>query len=85
MDRAGRLYVAAGRNEANPFETADEFRGGIYVLSPTGELLEFIPFEKDETTNCAFGGVDLKTLFVTAAGQLWSVPVKTAGLISASR
>ncbi len=83
MDRAGRLYVAAGRNKANLFETADEFRGGIYILSPTGELLEFIPFEKDETTNCAFGGVDLKTLFVTAAGQLWSVPVKTAGLISA--
>jgi gluconolactonase len=30
-------------------------------------------------TNCAFGGPDFKTLFVTAGGHLWSVPVTTAG------
>jgi gluconolactonase len=84
MDSEGRLYVAAGRNKANQFETADAFRGGIYILSGTGEFLEFVPFEKDEVTNCAFGGPDLKTLFVTVADQLWSVPVKTRGLISAS-
>jgi gluconolactonase len=85
MDRAGRLFVAAGRNRPTKSETADEFRGGIYILSPKGELLEFVPFLKDETTNCAFGGKDLKTLFVTAGDQLWSVPVKTAGRISARR
>jgi gluconolactonase len=83
MDRAGRLYVAAGRNIPNRFETADEFKGGIYILSPEGTLLEFIPLAKDETTNCAFGGKDLKTLFITSGDQLWSVPVKTAGRISA--
>lgn len=83
MDREGRLFVAAGRNRANRFETADEFRGGVYVLSPEGRLLEFIPLEKDETTNCAFGGKDLKTLFITSGDQLWSVRVKTAGRISA--
>ena len=85
MDREGRLYVAAGRNRANQYETADEFKGGIYILSASGELLEFVPFEKDETTNCAFGGPDLKTLFVTSAGQLWSVPVSTPGRITAKR
>ena len=84
MDREGRLYVAAGRNKPTQWETADEFRGGIYILSPNGELLEFVPFEKDETTNCAFGGADLKILFVTVGDQLWSVPVKTPGLSSAS-
>jgi gluconolactonase len=85
MDRKGRFYVAAGRNKPSAFETADEFKGGLYILSPEGELLEFVPFEKDETTNCAFGGADLKTLFVTAGGQLWKVPVNTPGRISAKR
>jgi gluconolactonase len=48
-------------------------------------LLEFVPFEKDETTNCSFGGADLKTLYVTAGGQLWSVPVSTAGVVPAKK
>ena len=85
MDRQGRFYVAAGVNRASRWESADEFKGGIYILSPVGELLEFVHFEKDETTNCAFGGPDLKTLYVTAGGQLWSVPVSTAGRISAKK
>ena len=85
MDRKGRLYVAAGRNRASQYETADEFKGGVYILSPAGKLLEFVHFERDETTNCAFGGPDLKTLFVTSAGQLWSVPVTTPGRITAKR
>lgn len=81
MDRDGRLYVAAGLNRPHPpFETADEFKGGIYVLSPAGELIEFVPIPRDEVTNCAFGGSDLKTLYVTAGGSLWSVPVETPGL-----
>jgi gluconolactonase len=75
MDREGRLYVAAGRNEPNKYETAGKFKGGIYVLSPEGKLLNFIAIPKDEVTNCAFGGVDKKTLFITAGGTLWSVPV----------
>lgn len=83
IDREGRFYVAAGRNRPSRFETADEFKGGLYILSPEGELLEFVPFEKDETTNCAFGGPDLRTLYITSGGQLWSVPVKTTGRISA--
>jgi gluconolactonase len=84
MDREGRLYVAAGRNEPNEWETAD-LKSGIYILSAEGKLLEFVLFEKDETTNCAFGGKDLKTLFVTSGGQLWSIPMSTPGLISAGR
>jgi gluconolactonase len=51
----------------------------VYVFSPAGELLEFIPIPRDETTNCAFGGDDLRTLFVTAGGTLWSVHVRTPG------
>ena len=84
IDREGRLFVAAGLNSPHPpYETADEFKGGIYILSPAGELLEFVAIPKDEVTNCAFGGSDLKTLFVTAGGTLWSVGVRTPGRITA--
>lgn len=80
LDAAGRLYVAAGLNRPNPpFETQDEPTAGVYVFSPAGELQQFIPIPRDECTNCAFGGDDLKTLFVTAGGTLWSVEVETPG------
>jgi len=76
IDRQGRFFVAAGRNKDSQWETSGEFKGGVYILSPDGKLLEFVRFEKDETTNCVLGGPDLKTLFVTAGNQLWSVPLK---------
>jgi gluconolactonase len=80
LDAAGRLFVAAGINKANPpYETAEKPTAGIYVFSPDGQLLDFIPIPRDETTNCAFGGDDLRTLFVTAGGSLWSVRVVTPG------
>lgn len=83
IDRAGRLFVAGGLNVANPpYETADTLRGGVYILSPAGKLLQFIAIPNDEVTNCGFGGADLKTLFITAGGHLWSAPVKTPGRVS---
>lgn len=80
LDAAGRLFVAAGINKPNPpFETAETPTAGIYVFSQDGELLAFAGIPREETTNCAFGGNDLKTLFVTAGGTLWKIPVHTAG------
>jgi gluconolactonase len=80
MDQVGRLYVAAGLNKPNPpFETADRLRAGVYILSPRGRMLEFVPIPDDEVTNCAFGGPDWKTLFITAGGHLWSIRVDTPG------
>lgn len=76
IDRQGRFFVAAGRNSDSRWETSAEFKGGVYILSPEGKLLEFVHFDKDETTNCVLGGPDLKTLFVTSGNQLWSVPLK---------
>ncbi|MGV3660176.1 MAG: SMP-30/gluconolactonase/LRE family protein [Prosthecobacter sp.] len=75
MDGAGRIYVAAGVNKANEFETT-EFKAGCYILSPSGRLLDFIPTAPDEACNCAFGGADGKTLFITSGGHLWSVPLR---------
>lgn len=76
IDNEGRFYVAAGLNHDSKWESSAEFKGGIYILSPEGKLLEFVHFDKDETTNCSLGLANLKTLFVTAGGQLWSVPLK---------
>jgi gluconolactonase len=80
IDQKNRLYVAGGLNKANPpYETADEFKGGVYVLSYDGEPLDFIPIPRDEVTNCAFGGPDLRTLYITAGGTLWSAIVDAPG------
>jgi gluconolactonase len=80
LDREGRLFVAAGLNRPHPpAETQETPTAGIYVFSPEGSLIEFITIPRDECTNCAFGGDDLKTLFVTAGGTLWSIPVRTPG------
>lgn len=69
----GRLYVAGGRTKASPpYETAER-PGGIYVLSTEGKLLDLIRIPDDEVTNCAFGGPERRTLFITAGGNLWSV------------
>jgi gluconolactonase len=82
QDREGRLYVAAGLNKPNPpFEPAEDVKGGIYVLSPEGKLLTFLAVPKDEVTNCAFGGDDLKTLYVTAGGTPYSIRTTTPGRV----
>jgi gluconolactonase len=80
QDQKGRLYVAAGLNKPNPpFEPDKDVKGGIYVLSPEGKLLTFLPVPTDEVTNCAFGGDDKKTLFITAGGVLYSIRTVTPG------
>jgi gluconolactonase len=80
QDVKGRLYVAAGLNKPSPpFEPATEVKGGIYVISPEGKLLKFLPVPTDEVTNCAFGGDDLQTLYITAGGTLYSIHTITPG------
>ncbi|MGL4551566.1 MAG: SMP-30/gluconolactonase/LRE family protein [Gemmataceae bacterium] len=82
QDEAGRLYVAAGLNRPNPpAEPAADVKGGIYVLSPEGKRLAFLPVPTDEVTNCAFGGADRRTLYVTGGGVLYSVRTATPGRV----
>jgi gluconolactonase len=82
QDQKGKLYVAAGLNKPNPpFEPAEDVKGGIYVLNPEGKLLVFLPVPRDEVTNCAFGGDDLRTLYITAGGTLYSIRTTTPGRV----
>ncbi len=80
QDVEGRLYVAGGLNKPNPpAEPAMDVKGGIYVFSPEGKLLAFQGVPRDEVTNCAFGGEDRKTLYITGGGTLYSIRTTTAG------
>ena len=71
IDSEGNLYVAAGlHRRRNSSETLDT-KCGVHVFSPDGKRKQFIPIPEDTITNCAFGGPDLKTLYVTAGKTLF--------------
>lgn len=90
VDVQGNLYVSAGLNELAPpgavaaarAWTADALKtkGGVYVISPAGQLLNFIPIPEDVITNNAFGGPDMKTLYVTSGRTVFKVRTDIAGL-----
>lgn len=80
IDTQGNLYVSAGlHNLRGTSETVDT-KCGVYVISPQGKLLNFIPIPEDFITNNAFGGPDIKTLYVTAGKTLYKVRTDLAGL-----
>jgi gluconolactonase len=49
--------------------------GGISVISPDGELIDFVATGDILTTNICFGGPDLRTAYITisATGKLLSM------------
>ena len=51
----------------------------VRVLSPAGAELARIEVDAN-ITNAAFGGPGMKTLYLTGAGAVWSVPLDVAGL-----
>lgn len=55
--------------------------GGITVIAPDGEPVEFVKFPDRATTNLCFGGTDLATAYVTLSrtGRLLAVPWKRKG------
>ena len=56
LDADGRFYVAS------------TIEHGIRVVDPDGTVADFLPIAGEGlTTNCCFGGDDLRTLFVTDA------------------
>jgi gluconolactonase len=88
----GRLLYAAGgrylRYDSLAVEAcgnicvATLIEGGITVISPAGELVEFIPMPDRMTTNICFGGPDLRTAYVTLShgGRLVSMRWPRPGL-----
>ena len=79
IDTEGNIYAAAGLHRTRGTSETLDTKPGIHVISPKGQLLEYIPIPEDTVTNCAFGGPDMKTLYVTAGKTLFRVRTKIAG------
>jgi gluconolactonase len=80
IDTQGNLYASAGMNQLRGTSETLDNKAGVYVISPEGKLLKFIPIPEDFITNNAFGGPDMKTLYVTAGKTLYKVRTDIAGL-----
>jgi gluconolactonase len=80
IDSEGNLYASAGMGQLRGTSETLDTKTGIYVISPRGALLKFIPIQEDYITNNAFGGPDMKTLYVTAGKTLYKVRTDIAGL-----
>jgi gluconolactonase len=63
-DAEGNLYFA--------------MRGGVWVASPEGKTLGFIPIP-EFTSNVGFGGKDGKTLFMTCDQKVYALEMKVKG------
>jgi gluconolactonase len=80
VDTQGNLYAAAGMHRTRGTAETLDTKCGVYVISPEGKLLKFIPIPEDYLTNTAFGGPDMKTLYITAGKTLYKVRNEIAGL-----
>jgi gluconolactonase len=79
LDAEGNLYVAAGLHRRRGTAETLDTRPGLHVLSPRGALLAFIETPEDTITNCAFGGPDRRTLYITCGKLLLSVRTRIPG------
>jgi gluconolactonase len=68
VTKDGTIVATAGRKD----------KAGIYLFSPEGKSLAFLPTPEDPS-NCCFGGKDKKTLYITAGKSLYRVELTVAG------
>jgi gluconolactonase len=80
IDTAGNLWASAGLNALRGTAETLDTEAGVYVISPRGELLRFIPIPEDTITNNAFGGPDMRTLYVTAGKTLYKIRSDVPGM-----
>jgi gluconolactonase len=79
IDAEGNLHVAAGLHRRRGTAETLDTRPGIHVISPAGKLLAFLETPEDTVTNCAFGGPDLRTLYITCGKRLLGVRTRIPG------
>lgn len=66
LDRQGNLYVTANTAE------------GVWVYAPDGTLLGFVG-TPEPPANCAWGGPENRTLFITANTSVYRLQTKASG------
>ena len=54
--------------------------GGVWVIDPSGKHLGTIVTDAKQTTNCAWGGEDWKSLFITTIETLYRIQLKIPGI-----
>lgn len=79
IDVEGNLYVCAGLHRPRGTSETLDTRPGVHVISPQGRLLAFLETPEDTVTNCAFGGPDRRTLYISCGKLLLSVRTRIAG------
>ena len=79
IDAEGNLYVAAGLHSTRDTSETLDTPPGIHVISPEGEVLAYRETPEDTITNCAFGGEDLRTLYVACGTLLLSIRTEVPG------
>jgi gluconolactonase len=73
LDAEGNIVATTGWEVSGPGAM-------IYVISPTGRVLETHPVPALRPTNCCFGGKDMTTLFVTSIeGHLFKAETNRVG------
>jgi gluconolactonase len=64
-----KFFDSLGVEEGGNICVATIGECGISVISPVGELVEFVPTDDIFTTNICWGGTDRKTAYVTLSGS----------------
>lgn len=64
-----KFFDSLGIEECGNICVATIGECGISVISPEGELVEFVPTDDIFTTNICWGGPDMKTAYVTLSGS----------------
>ena len=79
IDAQGNLWIAAGLNRTRGSSETLDTEAGIHVFAPDGKRIDFYRTWEDTITNAAFGGPDLKTLYVTGGKLLLEIQTGTEG------
>ena len=77
-----KFFDSLGIEDCGNICVATIGESGISVISPTGELVEFVPTPDPFTTNICWGGPDMRTAYITLSGtgRLVSMAWPRAGL-----
>jgi gluconolactonase len=80
IDTQGNIYAAAGLHRRRGTHETLDTKCGVYVISPQGKLLRFVPIPEDTITNTAFGGPDMRTVYITAGKTLFQMSADVSGM-----
>ncbi|MCB9385968.1 MAG: SMP-30/gluconolactonase/LRE family protein [Bryobacterales bacterium] len=79
IDSEGNLWVAGGLNRTRATSETLDTEPGVHVFSPEGKRIDYFRTWEDTITNVAFGGPNMKTLYVTDGKLLLEIETDVVG------